>query len=34
MNITKEEQTHRYREQTNSYWEERGVERGKIGVGD
>ena len=34
MNITKQKQTHRYREQTSSYQWGEGLGEGKIGVGD
>ena len=34
MNITKQKQTHRYREQTSGYYWGEGQGRGKIQVGD
>ena len=34
MTITKQKQTHRYREQTHGYQWEKGWGSGKIGVGD
>ena len=34
MNITKQKQTHRYREQTSGYQWEEGRGRGRLGVGD
>ena len=34
MNVTKQKQTYRYREQTSGYWWGEGRGRGKIGVWD